>query len=434
MANVVVVGTQWGDEGKGKVVDLYAQNADVIARFQGGNNAGHTLVVKGEKTVLHLVPSGILHDHKICIIGNGVVVDPAVLLQEIDDLQGRNLFPSNSELFVSENAHIIMPYHQKIDAAREASVTGKKIGTTGRGIGPAYEDKAARIGIRLSDLFDKDLLREKLKRNCEEKNFYLTQFFKQEPVSCDAIYDQYLAYADRLRPYAANTSLIISREMNKGKKILFEGAQGSLLDIDHGTYPYVTSSNTVSGNACSGTGVGPSSINAVVGLCKAYTTRVGEGPFITELSDAVGEHLQQVGQEFGATTGRKRRCGWLDIVIVRQSVRVSGITGIALTKLDVLTGLDKLKICTGYKTPKGDVYTESIPASLNVLADCRPVYEEVDGWTEDIGKARSMSELPKNTRRYLERIEALTDTKLQLVSVGAGREETIILKNPFSDI
>ena len=434
MANVVVVGTQWGDEGKGKVVDLYAENADVIARFQGGNNAGHTLVVKGEKTVLHLVPSGILHDHKICIIGNGVVIDPPILLQEIEDLQRRNLFPPHSELFVSENAHVIMPYHQKIDEARESHIAGNKIGTTGRGIGPAYEDKVARTGIRFADLFDKVLLREKLKRNCEEKNFYLTQYFKQEPVNWDAIYSDYLAYAERLKPYAADTSILINREIKKGKKILFEGAQGSLLDVDHGTYPYVTSSNTVAGNACSGTGVGPSVIHAVVGLCKAYTTRVGEGPFVTELTDAIGEHLQRVGQEFGATTGRKRRCGWLDMVIIKQSVRVSGITGIALTKLDILTGLDKLKICIGYRTAKGELYTESIPANLNVLADCQPVYEELDGWTEDISKTRLIEELPKNTRRYLERLETLADTKLQLVSVGAGREETIILKNPFSDI
>jgi adenylosuccinate synthase len=434
MANVAVVGTQWGDEGKGKVVDLYAKNADVIARFQGGNNAGHTLVVKGEKTVLHLVPSGILHDHKICIIGNGVVVDPKVLLEEIESLQRRNLFPPNSQLFVSENAHVIMPYHQQIDAAREAYSAGKKIGTTGRGIGPAYEDKVTRTGIRFADLFDKDLFRDKLKRNCEEKNFYLTQRYASDPVSWEAIYTEYLAYADRLKPYAADTSIIINREMKKGQKILFEGAQGSLLDVDHGTYPYVTSSNTVAGNACSGTGVGPSAINAVVGLCKAYTTRVGEGPFMTELDDAVGEHLQKVGQEFGATTGRKRRCGWLDMVIVRQSVRVSGVTGIALTKLDVLTGLDKLKICIGYRTSKGDLYTESIPSNPNHLADCQPLYEQLDGWSEDISKARYLEELPKNTRRYLERLEILADTKLYLVSVGPGREETIILKNPFSDV
>lgn len=433
MANVVVVGTQWGDEGKGKVVDLYAQNADVIARFQGGNNAGHTLVVKGEKTVLHLVPSGILHDHKICVIGNGVVVDPKTLLEEIEDLKRRSLFPANSRLFVSENAHLIMPYHRRLDAARE-SHAGKKIGTTGRGIGPAYEDKVARCGIRFSDLFDKDLLREKLKRNCEEKNFCLTQLYKSEAVSWEAIYDEYLDYGERLHPYAADTSLVINREIKKGQKILFEGAQGSLLDIDHGTYPYVTSSNTVAGNACSGTGVGPSAIDSVVGLCKAYTTRVGEGPFLTELDDEVGSHLQQVGQEFGATTGRKRRCGWLDLVIVRQAVRVSGITGIALTKLDVLTGLDKLQICIGYRTSKGDVYTESIPSNPNILADCKPVYEELEGWTENISHARLLEELPKNTRRYLERLEMLADTKLYLVSVGAGREETIILKNPFSDV
>jgi adenylosuccinate synthase len=430
MANVAVIGTQWGDEGKGKVVDLYAKDADIIARFQGGNNAGHTLVVKGEQTILHLVPSGILHEGKICIIGNGVVVDPKVLIEEIDNLKGRGLLPANTKLFVSEKAHVIMPYHRRIDVARESHGLGKKIGTTGRGIGPAYEDKIARVGIRICDLLDEEVFKEKLNHNIKEKNFYLTKLFEEEPLDGDAIYAEYRAYADRIRPYVADTSIIMNNEIKKGGKVLFEGAQGSHLDIDHGTFPYVTSSNTVAGNAACGTGVGPSVVNAVVGICKAYTTRVGEGPFITELTCKIGDSIREVGHEYGATTGRKRRVGWLDMVLVRQSVRLSGITGIALTKLDVLTGLDRLKICVGYTTDVGD-FTESLPSNPRLLARCQPVYEEMDGWTEDITKARRVEELPQNTRRYIERLEFLSGVKLALVSVGAGREETIILKNPF---
>ncbi|MEI8171854.1 MAG: adenylosuccinate synthase [Deltaproteobacteria bacterium] len=430
MANVAIIGTQWGDEGKGKVVDLYAQDADVIARFQGGNNAGHTLVVKGQQTILHLVPSGILHDWKICIIGNGVVVDPKVLIEEIEQLKSRGVLPPNTRLFVSEKAHVIMPYHRRIDVARESHGMGKKIGTTGRGIGPAYEDKIARVGIRICDLLDEEVFREKLNRNIDEKNFYLTRLFQEEPLDKEAIYREYRTYADRIRPYVADTSIIMNDEIRKGKKILFEGAQGSHLDIDHGTFPYVTSSNTVAGNAACGTGVGPSAVTAVVGICKAYTTRVGEGPFVTELTCEIGDSIREVGQEYGATTGRKRRCGWLDMVLVRQSVRLSGITGIALTKLDVLTGLEKLKICVGYKTSRGE-FTESLPSNPRLLAQCQPIYEEMAGWTEDITKATHVEELPQNTRRYIERLEVLAGVKLVLVSVGAGREETIILKNPF---
>ena len=430
MANVAIIGTQWGDEGKGKVVDLYAQDADIIARFQGGNNAGHTLVVKGEQTILHLIPSGILHDGKICIIGNGVVVDPKVLIEEIDRLKKRGLLPANTKLFVSEKAHVIMPYHRRIDVARESHGLGKKIGTTGKGIGPAYEDKIARVGIRMCDLLDEEVFREKLNRNIEEKNFYLTRLFQEEPLDGEAIFNEYRSYAERIRPYVADTSLIMNDEIRKGKRILFEGAQGSHLDIDHGTFPYVTSSNTVAGNAACGTGVGPSVITTVVGICKAYTTRVGEGPFVTELTCEIGDSIREVGQEYGATTGRKRRCGWLDMVLVRQSVRLSGITGIALTKLDVLTGLDKLKICIGYETSQGK-FNESVPSNPRLLAQCRPIYEEMDGWTKDITKATHIEELPQNTRRYIEKLEVLAGVKLVLVSVGAGREETIILKNPF---
>jgi adenylosuccinate synthase len=430
MANVTIIGTQWGDEGKGKVVDLYALDADVIARFQGGNNAGHTIVIKGEQSIFHLIPSGILHDNKICIIGNGVVVNPKVLLQEIDGLNKRGVLPPNTKLYVSEKAHVIMPYHWRLDIARESHGLGKKIGTTGRGIGPTYEDKIARVGIRMCDLLDEQVFREKLAKNVEEKNFYLTKLFQEEPLDSEAIYREYRIYADRLRPYVADTSMIMNEAIKKGKKILFEGAQGSHLDIDHGTYPFVTSSNTVSGNAGCGTGVGPSLVGAVIGICKAYTTRVGEGPFPTELFDAIGDKLREVGHEYGATTGRKRRCGWLDIVLVRQSIRLSGITGIALTKLDVLTGIEKLKICVGYRTQQGE-FTESVPSNPRLLAQCEPIYEEIEGWKDDIAKTRNIGELPYNTRRYIERLEELAGVKSVLVSVGAGREETIVLKNPF---
>ena len=430
MANVTIIGTQWGDEGKGKVVDLYALDANVIARFQGGNNAGHTIVIKGEQSIFHLIPSGILHDNKICIIGNGVVVNPKVLLQEIDGLTTRGVMPPNTKLYVSEKAHVIMPYHWRLDIARESHGLGKKIGTTGRGIGPTYEDKIARVGIRMCDLLDEEVFREKLAKNVEEKNFYLTKLFQEEPLDSEAIYREYRVYADRLRPYVADTSMLMNEAIKKGKKILFEGAQGSHLDIDHGTYPFVTSSNTVSGNAGCGTGIGPSQMGAVIGICKAYTTRVGEGPFPTELTDEIGDKLREVGHEYGATTGRKRRCGWLDMVLVRQSIRLSGITGIALTKLDVLTGIEKLKICVGYRTPQGE-FAESLPSNPRLLAQCEPRYEELEGWKEDITKARKIGELPSNTRRYIERLEELAGIKSVLVSVGAGREETIILKNPF---
>lgn len=431
MAQVaVVVGTQWGDEGKGKIVDLYAEEADVIVRFQGGDNAGHTLVVKGIQTILHLIPSGILHNHKSCILGNGMVINPAVLIDEIDQLQENGLFPPDTELHVSENAHIIMPYHRRLDMARERRLGKAQIGTTAKGIGPAYEDKAARTGIRFGDLLDDVLFREKLERNVEEKNFFLTEYFKEDPVDIDAIHEEYRRYADRLRSFAGNASLLIKRAREEGKRILFEGAQGCHLDIDHGTYPYVTSSSTVSGSACGGAGIGPGAIESVVGICKAYTTRVGGGPFVTELQDETGDRLQRIGKEFGATTGRKRRCGWLDMVMVRQSVRLSGVTAIALTKLDVLTGLDTIRICTGYRTDDG-VFHEEIPSNLDTLQRCRPVYEETEGWTEAIGTARRMEDLPGTTRKFIERVEALSGVPVILVSVGPGREDTIIEASLF---
>jgi adenylosuccinate synthase len=432
MANVAVVGTQWGDEGKGKIVDLYTEEADVVARFQGGNNAGHTLVVKGRKTILHLIPSGILHKDKICVIGNGVVFDPAVFLTEVEELTQAGILPSSTKLYISEKAHLIMPYHRSIDQAREARSSGRKIGTTGRGIGPAYEDKVARTGIRVGDLYEEDLFREKLHLALEEKNFLLKNFFGTEPLSEDKIAAEYLSFAQKIKPFVADTSLILDQEIKKGKKILFEGAQGCHLDIDHGTYPYVTSSNTASGNASCGSGIGPNTISTVVGICKAYTTRVGEGPFPTELKDAIGDHMQQVGQEFGATTGRKRRCGWLDMVLVRHAVRVSGITALAITKLDVLTGLPKLKICTGYRS-EDKLLTHATPASLKAMAACVPVYEELEGWQENIASILKMNDLPENALKYLKRLEELSGAKIVLVSVGAGREETIQLENPFQD-
>ena len=430
MANVAVIGTQWGDEGKGKIVDLYTGKADVVVRFQGGNNAGHTLVVKGKKTILHLIPSGILHDNKTCVIGNGVVFDPLVFIQEMEELTAGGQMPANTRLFISEKAHMIMPYHRALDQAREARATGKKIGTTGRGIGPAYEDKAARTGIRVGDLFDEALFREKLHHALEEKNFLLKNFFGTKPLNEQKIAAEYLGLALKIKPFVTDTSVVLDREIKKGKKILFEGAQGGHLDIDHGTYPYVTSSNTVSGNATCGSGVGPGTISAVVGIVKAYTTRVGEGPFPTELKDEVGAHMQRVGQEFGATTGRERRCGWLDMVLVRQSVRLSGITRLAVTKLDVLTGLETIKICTAYRC-EGKLLTDAVPASLRALASCEPVYEEFAGWQEEIARAQNIEELPDNARKYLARLEELSGTKIALVSVGAGREETIELENPF---
>jgi len=430
MAQVIIVGTQWGDEGKGKIVDLHAREADVIARFQGGNNAGHTLVVEGRQTILHLIPSGILHDHKICILGNGMVIDPEVLLREIDELSGQNLFPPDTKLYISHNAHIILPYHRRLDGVRETKRGAAKIGTTGRGIGPAYEDKITRIGIRVCDLLDSETFGEMLRVNVEEKNFCLTQFYGDTPLEYDAIFDEYSEYADRLRPYAANTSLILEQEIRRGRDVLFEGAQGCHLDIDHGTYPFVTSSNTVAGSACCGVGIGPTRIDAVVGICKAYTTRVGAGPFVTELAGEVGEKMQTVGCEFGATTGRKRRCGWLDMVLVRQSIRVAGITGLALTKLDVLTGINPLKVCVAYKTDNEE-FSESVPPTIKVLEQCKPVYEEMAGWNEDIRGAKTMDDLPVNARKYIRRLEGLAGVPVSLVSVGPGRNETIMLDNPF---
>lgn len=429
MSNVVVVGTQWGDEGKGKVVDLLTAKADMVVRFQGGNNAGHTLVVKGEQTICHLIPSGILHEGKKCLIGNGLVVDPEVLLEEINNLTEKGISVSPERLSLSEKAHIIMPYHRAIDLAREAAKGKAKLGTTGRGIGPCYEDKAARTGIRAIDLLETEPLEEKIRTNLKEKNFYLTKFLDAEPLEFQTIFDKYLAMAEILRPYITDVSLEIDQGIKEGKQILFEGAQGTHLDVDHGTYPFVTSSNPVSGTVCTGAGVGPDKLHHIIGIVKAYTTRVGFGPFPTELQDETGDYIQERGAEFGATTGRRRRCGWLDLVMVRDSVRYNGLTSLSITKLDVLTGLKTLKLCVGYEFQGERI--DARPASLTRLAQCTPIYEELSGWEEDIASARQMGQLPVEVREYLKRIEEITDVPLSIVSVGSERDETIMLKDPF---
>jgi len=428
VANVVIVGTQWGDEGKGKVVDLLAEDADMVVRFQGGNNAGHTMVVGGEQFICHLIPSGILQN-KICVIGNGVVVDPAVLLEEIDALSRRGIDASADRLKICQKAHLIMPYHRAVDQAREQFKGDRKIGTTGRGIGPAYEDKATRRGIRLIDLMDPEDFADKVSIILDEKNFYLKHYLSAETIDAAAVIDEYKVYAERLAPYAANVSVIINDAVKAGRQVMFEGAQGTHLDIDHGTYPYVTSSNTLAGNACCGAGVGPGQINEVIGIVKAYTTRVGHGPFPAELFDAVGDRIQERGAEFGATTGRRRRCGWLDTVILKNAVRLNGLTGLAITKLDVLDGLESLNICTGYDY-RGEILAE-FPASLKVLEECKPVYETLPGWTESIGDMKTLDDLPTNAKGYLDRITEITQTPIYLISVGADRDQTIVLRNPF---
>ncbi|MFO7859781.1 MAG: adenylosuccinate synthase [Desulfosalsimonas sp.] len=427
MANIVIIGTQWGDEGKGKIVDLLAEYSDYVVRFQGGNNAGHTMVVNGEQFISHLVPSGIIQG-KVCMIGNGMVVDPEVLINEIDYLTEKGVNVGPEQLKISEKAHLIMPYHKAMDHAREAANEKKQIGTTGRGIGPCYEDKSARRGIRFVDLLD-DGFEENVRAVAEEKNFYLTEFFKAPAVDVQDVIDSYSRYRDRLAPYVTDVSVMIDQVLREDRRVLFEGAQGTHLDIDHGTYPYVTSSNTVSGNACCGAGVGPKKIDRVTGIVKAYTTRVGKGPFPTELFDATGDFIQEKGAEFGATTGRRRRCGWIDTVMLRNAVRLNSLTGFAVTKLDVLGGLDTLKICTGYKYKNKEL--EDFPTSLQVLAECEPVYEEMPGWEADISAVRSYDQLPEATRNYLRRIEELTETAAEIISVGPGRDQTIMLNNPF---
>jgi adenylosuccinate synthase len=431
MSNVAIIGAQWGDEGKGKVVDLFTHEADIVVRFQGGNNAGHTLVVDGEKTILHLVPSGALHSNKLCVIGNGVVVDPEILIEEIGALKAEGYLTDDTYLRISEQAHVIMPYHKAIDLARERLRGKGKIGTTGRGIGPAYEDKVARVGIRFVDLLEEDTFREKLERNIEEKNFYLKAILNEKALDFAAIHESYSGYREKLKNYVTNTGVLLDRAMRAGKRVLFEGAQGTLLDVDHGTYPYVTSSSTITGGACSGSGVGPQNIQQVIGISKAYTTRVGSGPFPTELDGPEGETLRREGAEFGATTGRSRRCGWFDAVGVRHAVRMNGMTGIALTKLDVLTGFKKIPVCTAYRY-KGTAIDE-FPASVKIMQNAEPVYEEMAGWDMPLDDVREFSDLPKPAQAYVRRIEEVIGSEIILVSVGPGREQTILLKNPFNE-
>lgn len=430
MSAVVVVGAQWGDEGKGKVVDLLAEHADIVVRFQGGNNAGHTLVVGDEKTVLHLVPCGVLHPGTICVIGNGVVVDPAILLEEIDALQKRGKLEDPSVLKISDRAHLIMPYHRAIDLARERLRGEGRIGTTGRGIGPTYEDKMARIGIRFADLLDDATFANALGSAIEEKNQYLETVLKERALDYGQVLTEYREIRERLAPHVIDANVYLDRALNAGSKVLFEGAQGTMLDVDHGTYPYVTSSNTVAGAVCTGAGVAPKRITGVVGITKAYTTRVGSGPFPTELNDELGVKLRQDGEEFGATTGRPRRCGWFDAVVARHAVRVNGLTSMAITKLDVLTGLKTVRVCVAYNYEGKRI--EDFPASRHVLDNVTPIYEDLPGWSESVTDARSLDDLPDNARRYLNSLQELTGTPTLMVSVGARRRDTIVLRNAFT--
>lgn len=429
VGNFVIIGTQWGDEGKGKIVDLLAEYADFVVRFQGGNNAGHTMVVNGEQFISHLVPSGIIQG-KTCFIGNGLVVDPEVLVGEINYLISKGVDVSPKNLRISEKAQVIMPYHKQLDQAREMKKGDNKIGTTGRGIGPCYEDKVSRVGIRFIDFLMPERFKQIVRTVLDEKNFQLKNYFGFETVDPEEVIREYLGYAEILAPYIADTSVEIMKGILDDKKVLFEGAQGTHLDIDHGTYPFVTSSSTVSGNACCGSGVGPKDISGVIGIVKAYTTRVGAGPFPTELLDATGDYMQSKGAEFGATTGRRRRCGWLDTVILNNAVRLNGLTGIVITKMDVLGGLETLKICTGYKY-KGTIM-DTFPTDLDILAQCEPVYESLPGWAEDISTVKQFRDLPLNAKRYVQRVEELTRVPVDIVSVGPGREETIVITNPFA--
>jgi adenylosuccinate synthase len=429
MAGIVVVGAQWGDEGKGKIVDLLTEQADVVVRFQGGNNAGHTLVVNGEKVILHLIPSGILHRGKICLIGNGVVLDPEVCVSEIEAIKKRGYLKNDRQLLISDRAHVIMPYHRVIDRLREAARGEGKIGTTGRGIGPAYEDKVARRGIRMGELIDPPLFKKRLEEILPERNRYITAVLGGEAFSEEEVFKTYSALGQRLQKYVCDGSEFLQGRLQRKKNILFEGAQGTSLDIDYGTYPYVTSSNTLGAASCAGSGVGPGAITALWGVSKAYTTRVGEGPFPTELFDAVGESLREKGGEFGSTTGRPRRCGWLDLVVLRHAVRVNGLNGLVLTKLDVLTGMKKIRVCTRYRL--GSKTLNSLPSRVEDLVQCKPVYQDLPGWNEDLTGVRRMKDLPKNTQRYIRFIEEKLKIPATLISVGPSREEHVLLRNPF---
>ncbi len=428
MKTVAVVGSQWGDEGKGKVIDFLATQADVVIRGQGGNNAGHTLVVEGKKFALRLIPSGILNPNTINIIGNGIVFDPKGFFEEIEMLESNGV--STKNIKISDRAHIVFPYHKELDGLAEEARGDNKIGTTKKGIGPCYMDKTERSGIRVCDLMDKGLFAKKLKLQIEAKNKIVTGVYEKEAMfDFDEIYNEFIVYAQKMKPYVDDTTVIVYDAIKANKKVLFEGAQGTLLDLDLGTYPFVTSSHPISGGFAVGAGVGPNMIKDVVGIVKAYTTRVGEGPFVTELFNKTGDKIRVQGNEFGTVTGRARRCGWFDAVIVKYAARVNGLTSIAFMLLDVLTGFEKIKICTSYKM--GEKIIHNFPASLEDLAKCEPVYEELDGWNEDLTQIEKFEDLPENAKKYIARIEELIDVNIDLVSVGPNRNQTIIRKNIF---
>ncbi|MGE5095297.1 MAG: adenylosuccinate synthase [Betaproteobacteria bacterium] len=430
--NVVVIGTQWGDEGKGKIVDWLTDHVAAVVRFQGGHNAGHTLVIKGRKTIVRLIPSGILHPHVKCFIGNGVVVSPEALLQEIGELEKLGVDVA-SQLRISEAAALILPHHIAIDQARERAKGEAKIGTTGRGIGPAYEDKVARRAIRVQDLYTRERFAAKLGEVLDYHNFVLRNYFKAEPVDFQKTLDDTLAIAERLKPMVADVSAEVNALIREGKSILFEGAQAALLDVDHGTYPFVTSSNCVAGQAAAGTGVGPGQLHYILGVAKAYATRVGAGPFPTELDDEVGEHLRVKGNEYGSVTGRPRRCGWFDATALKRAVQLNGLSGICITKLDVLDGLDIVRVAVGYRMGVSGEERDILPVGAEALAICEPIYEEHPGWKESTVGIKSFDQLPKNAQAYLRRLETLVNAPIAIISTGADREETIVLRHPFED-
>ena len=431
MTTLVAVGAQWGDEGKGKLVDWLAPSADLVVRFHGGNNAGHTLVVDGEKTVLHVVPAGILNPDTVNLIGPGVVVDPEILLGELDVLRARGVLRDPGRVRVSGRAHVVLEWHAALDKAREERAKGRAIGTTGRGIGPAYEDKVARRGIRVADLLDPAPLRDAIARLVEQKNFELVDYYHWKPVDGEAVFERAVEWGRRLAPYVDHTGRILMRALREGRSVLFEGAQGTFLDIDHGTYPYVTSSNCVAGAVCAGAGIGPTRIDRVLGITKAYTTRVGGGPFPTELDDEQGEELRRLGAEFGATTGRPRRCGWLDAVMLREAAAVNGFTALAVNKLDVLSGLAEVKIATAYRID--GKRSEEFPMTLGELERAEPEYESHRGWSEDLREVRRFEDLPRPARDYVARIEDLVGVPIELISVGPDRDETIARRDPFAE-
>ena len=430
MTSVVVVGTQWGDEGKGKITDFLSANAEVIARYQGGDNAGHTIVIDGKKFKLHLIPSGIFFPEKISVIGNGVVVNPKSLVKELAYLHEEGV--STDSLRISDRAHVILPYHIELDRLQEESKGDNNIGTTINGIGPAYMDKAARVGIRIADLLDREVFAERLRINLEEKNRQFTKLYDAEALSFDDIFEEYYEYGQQIKQYVTDTSVILNDALDNGKRVLFEGAQGVMLDIDQGTYPFVTSSNPVAGGVTIGSGVGPSKIDKVVGVCKAYTSRVGDGPFPTELFDEVGDRIREVGHEYGTTTGRPRRVGWFDSVVMRHSRRVSGITNLSLNSIDVLSGLDTVKICVAYDLDGERI--DHYPASLEQLKRCKPIYEELPGWSEDITGVRHLDELPENARNYVRRVGELVGVRISTFSVGPDRDQTNILESVWSSL